>query len=1029
MQLSTGKLEEIFDVYKRNVKRMKTHTGKLIIISKFLQDTFHVDLVELALGAEKFLKSKVYEVRGRADLIFGRLIVEIKIDLRKELEDAEEELARYLTALKDLRKGERFTAIATDGIRFYAYRLVKEQKLKELSNLSIEEGVEKVLIWLDSYFFSFKGLKPTAEDLKVKFGLQSPTYSSTCEIFSNLFDEVCDRPHVDLKLSLWKKYLEIVYGSAPEIEEFISHTYLVTLAKIIMYLRVSGRPDWHEIEAVLEGSYFIDIGITNFIEEDFYTWILTPEIKEQILKSVETLARELMVYDFSLADEDLFKEIYQEIVGREARHRIGEYYTPEWLAELTLREAFNFSRNNSLPRILDPACGSGTFLTNAIHILKYKLKEKAPNEILDSILNHIVGVDINPLAVVIARANYMIALGDILKAKTKPISLPIYVADSIRPPFVTRTVQENVKVYTIATGTNRKNVYLSLPEEVVANGPLLDAILNKIRELSILYGSGKLNRKEVTSGFRHSVKGVISLESMSVLQQTISSLTKLIDEDFDTVWIFVLRNIYAPIRLQKEKFDIVAGNPPWIALRYVENKNYQGFLKENTFKYKLLSPKEVHLFTQLDTSTLFYMRCADLYLKEGGIISFVMPRSVLTGAKHHRKFKEFRKPKSKLLKILDMEKRTGFKVRPLFNVPSCVLLSVKGKKTTFPVPAIAYDAKLVKRNAKLKETLSILKIKTYDYSPPKIEEKKSVYFDFFKAGAAIYPRPLWFIDFDPDPLLGLNPIKPRIKSSDEALKDAKGNWKKVLIKGNVESRFIFVSLLSKDLIPFGYKKLRPIVLPIKADKDHYETLEASTLRQEGYTELTEWIEIVQVEWKKYASKKDKENFPTATDAVNYLNLLTLQDPSKRYIVLSASSGTHTAACVVDTKNLPKFNINGTVIEPKGFVADKKTYFFRTNSKAEAFYLTSIINSGYLDEAIKPYQSKGLFGERDIGRLPFVFPVPVFDPNDKTHLELVKLGKECSKAVVNIKIGSRRKVKEALSEFVIEIDKNVEGLLS
>lgn len=39
------------------------------------------------------------------------------------------------------------------------------------------------------------------------------------------------------------------------------------------------------------------------------------------------------------AEEDLFKEIYQEIVKRSERHRVGEYYTPEWLAELTLKEA------------------------------------------------------------------------------------------------------------------------------------------------------------------------------------------------------------------------------------------------------------------------------------------------------------------------------------------------------------------------------------------------------------------------------------------------------------------------------------------------------------------------------------------------------------------------------------------------------------------------------------------------------------------------------------------------------------------
>jgi hypothetical protein len=37
-------------------------------------------------------------------------------------------------------------------------------------------------------------------------------------------------------------------------------------------------------------------------------------------------------------NEDLFKELYQEIVKKADRHRVGEYYTPEWLSKLTLEE-------------------------------------------------------------------------------------------------------------------------------------------------------------------------------------------------------------------------------------------------------------------------------------------------------------------------------------------------------------------------------------------------------------------------------------------------------------------------------------------------------------------------------------------------------------------------------------------------------------------------------------------------------------------------------------------------------------------
>lgn len=72
-------------------------------------------------------------------------------------------------------------------------------------------------------------------------------------------------------------------------------------------------------------------------------------------------------------------------------------------------------KNQGFPRSLDPACGSGTFLCNAIHMVREELENKGESldRILDFIVNNIVGVDINPLVAIIARANYLIALGNL----------------------------------------------------------------------------------------------------------------------------------------------------------------------------------------------------------------------------------------------------------------------------------------------------------------------------------------------------------------------------------------------------------------------------------------------------------------------------------------------------------------------------------------------------------------------------------------------------------------------------------------
>ena len=65
---------------------------------------------------------------------------------------------------------------------------------------------------------------------------------------------------------------------------------------------------------------------------------------------------------------DLLKRLYQNLMPKALRHDLGEYYTPDWLAERLLNQLGYTEKVKNLPqkRILDPACGSGTFLVLAI---------------------------------------------------------------------------------------------------------------------------------------------------------------------------------------------------------------------------------------------------------------------------------------------------------------------------------------------------------------------------------------------------------------------------------------------------------------------------------------------------------------------------------------------------------------------------------------------------------------------------------------------------------------------------------------
>jgi hypothetical protein len=120
----------------------------------------------------------------------------------------------------------------------------------------------------------------------------------------------------------------------------------------------------------------------------------------------------------------------------------------------------------------------------------------------------------------------------------------------------------------------------------------------------------------------------------------------------------------------------------------------------------------------------------------------------------------------------------------------------------------------------------------------------------------------------------------------------------------------------------------------------------------------------------------------------------------------------------------------------GYIADADIYYYQTKDKMEAHYLCAFLNAPYVDEKIKPHQTKGQWGERDIHRRPFeVVPIPKYDPANEKHKKLAKLSEECHQKVAKLKlegksIGNLRgKVRKALASELAEIDTIVKLILS
>ncbi len=429
------------------------------------------------------------------------------------------------------------------------------------------------------------------------------------------------------------------------------------------------------IPGILNGETFQRLGLRNLAEEDFFCWVLEPDARTEGVALLRGLIQHLRPLDVTKISEDLLKELYQQLVDPQTRHDLGEFYTPDWLAELTLDEAgFRVGQ-----RLLDPACGSGTFLFTAIRHLISQGQDGA--RLIDAATDEVVGMDVHPLAVAISRANYVLALASALRRARREILIPVYMANSLL----------RIRARTHISVPTEAGQEFYLPVDLASRPELLDRIIEEL----VRFG----RRTEPITTIRAGFQAWLAKQGIPwgfPWPNNLRLMHGVVKAKRDTVWAFILRNAYRPVLLAKRPFDLVVGNPPWLAYHFIQTKEYQADVKELTIKeYGLLSTKEGKLFTHMDTSALFYALSSDRYLCEGGIIAFVMPRSVLTGAKHYARFREMRfgSVTVGLRQILDLEG-----VTPLFNVPACVLIGSRGAKPLQRVPMAVYAGQLTRKN-------------------------------------------------------------------------------------------------------------------------------------------------------------------------------------------------------------------------------------------------------------------------------------------------------------------------------------------
>lgn len=968
------------------------------------------------LGAESTsidFEKPVPEVRGRIDALLGRTVFEVKSDLKRESNDATTQLGRYLPD-RERATGTRFLGVATDGATFRAYEF-REDAVQQLGpdfKPSIEEP-RAVLGWLESVVTVQDRLPPDIQSIRIQLGRESVAYQRALRDLGAIWGRVAASPEATLKRDLWNRLLSVAYGAdVGDDALFLQHTYLTIVAKAIATLALTDRlPD--DPEDLMTGAPFRERGIAGAVEGDFFDWVLlSPEGRAL----TDRIARHVARFDFASIDMDILKGLYESLIDPAQRHDLGEYYTPDWLAARIITSAV---RDPLSERVIDPACGSGTFLFHAIRraLDAADAAGLPPAEAVALAVEKVAGIDVHPVAVIFARATYLLALAPTLReGRPASLTVPVYLGDALQWSAREFMGEQDLEIIVPAEGETdveepeedaaRGRVVLRFPFEAAENPGFFDEALETMLRLG--------EQDQPASAFRgwlteRGVKGVETLVG------TYQALKKLRQSGRNHIWGYVARNLSRPIWLASDgrKADVVVGNPPWLDYRRMNKGTKRRFREE--MKRTGLWDRKAHGLA-FDLSAYFFARAVQLYMKTTGRIALVMPYAALSRAPYRPFLKgAFKKTGFQDVQVVFTEAwALPSEVWPLFPVPARVLFAERSViRKPLPATVRAFAGSLPRRDANEAEAASALK-ETEAPWPSTGEGEGSPYGARFNAGAKLDPRRLVLVNRVPGGTLGDNPSAPLVEGRTGALD--KAPWKDVPPpRGPVEAEFLRPVYLGESIGPF--RVFGPVLGVIPCDPETGELIDSRAAAVRGHRDLSAWLEKVETLWDGHG--KGVSSF---SEKLDFYSLLRKQFPITPIRVVYAKAGVNPASTII---------VDGQA------VIDHKLYWMEVRELDEALYLCSIFNSETTRSRAEQWQSTGQWGARDFDKVVFNLPIPLFDAADPGHAALAAAAgrAEGVAAEVALKEGehftrARRRIRAALAEdgIAAEIDAMVAGLL-
>ena len=957
---------------------------------------------------------------GRMDLYVHNTCIEFKTNiLRGGVPDPEDvaQLDRYLKNLLKAGSGVR-NGILTDGIHYFLRRVGEEdlplQKNEIRSIFDRAEQAPRLREYLHSIISApAENISPTAENLERHFGNNSDAFLAGNLLLKEAYEAHRNDPTVAVKRRLWQDLLQVALGkdAATAGDEsdwlFIRHTYITSLIAVIMQQQLLGdvthyaseRPD-----ALLKGHILAEQSdLHGVIDADLFTW--PTEVGETTY--LREIARVVEWFDWTQNAKEVAPTLYQNVITQEERKRLGEYYTPRWLAKEITEKVVDSPLSQ---RVLDPSCGSGTFIETAIeHILNHSgaLSRTAT---LKKLQDNVVGIDIHPVAVQLAKATWVMAAADTIRAAraegtgTGAVSAPIYLGDSMQLRYDTGTLSasQSIQLETGETLPGHKDpIIFSIPRELARQQTDIDRLISALATAI----DEDRDTEHIADAYDMSDTCRQSVKAIATAMQELHAANR------NHVWAYYIRNMIRPAVIAEQKVDRIIGNPPWLTYGQSADIIRTELREMSDQRYQIWAGGK--LAPHQDIATVFYTRCAELYAKVGATIGMVLPHSALRTGPH-------------------LKWRIGsYKQKGGRNAPS-IGLNLRVHEPWdldnlipdfFPMPAsvVFAEYKGMRHGAALAPATVQVWRGDWQHGYDDISRKsealhhddgkfKSPYAELSSQGPTIVDRRLFFVETVPHtamiPTEDTTNVKPRMGKQDNMHYEGQLNQ----LEGVVSNDNLFDVYLGECIAPYvaldPLKAVLPVQRPTMTMPLNHDNCEGNK-HDACRLEVTEFHATMQRRWSNAAEMfreaHKNQSIKDLYSNLNHLNKLTNQleylqgaiagDGTTR--VAYTTSGEPTAAFIGNSSAIVESNLYQTICQ----------------SVDEAYFILAIINSNEFAERVKPFCPTNWAKKiRHIHKHGWKLPIPRYDVDDPLHVLLGELAKtaeqECTAIIAKSDIMSK-----------------------